>query len=200
MCLSPVLHFLDLLFCLDAVFLIKLIYAASCAYSLLLAGVERMALRTDLDVYLLVCGTCNECVAAVAGNCCLIVLRMYSFSHFFLRKNLKLFFFFICFNLTELPARLTGRPVRLYTRPVCNRCSLKDPYGKAFRKTASLFYHSLKLQARGNLIEPCFHYLSHKLPVIGCASEHVYYLVHHFIGMGTVYGAPDICYSLHLLI
>ena len=64
-----------------AVLLIELIYTASCLSSLLLTGIKRMALGTDFHVDLLLGGTGNKGVAAVAGHRCLIIFGMDSFFH-----------------------------------------------------------------------------------------------------------------------
>ena len=65
----------------NAVFLVELVDPALCLRLLLLACVERMALGADLDVKAFLRGACNEGIAAVAGNGCLIVGRMNSLSH-----------------------------------------------------------------------------------------------------------------------
>ncbi len=67
-----------------AVLLVELINTAAGLCSLLLTGIERMALGTDFHVDLFLCTAGNESVTAVAGYGCLIVLRMYSFSHLLL--------------------------------------------------------------------------------------------------------------------
>ena len=66
-----------------AVLLIELIDTSLSSGSLLCAGVERVALGADFDVDLRRCGSGHECIAAVAGNSCLIILGMNSLSHDF---------------------------------------------------------------------------------------------------------------------
>ena len=67
-----------------AVLLIELINTSLSSGSLLCACVERMALGADFDVDLRLCGTCNECVSAVAGNGSLIILGLNRSFHDFL--------------------------------------------------------------------------------------------------------------------
>lgn len=71
----------NLCLCLDTVFLVELVDTASRLGSLLLAGVERMALGTDFHMDALLSGTRNKSVAAVAGNGSLIIIRMYTLFH-----------------------------------------------------------------------------------------------------------------------
>ena len=59
-----------------AVLLIELINTSLSGGSLLCASVERVALGADFDVDLRLCGTGNECVAAVACHSCLIILGL----------------------------------------------------------------------------------------------------------------------------
>ena len=59
-----------------AVLLIELINTSLGSGSLLCACVERMALGADFDVDLRLCGTGNECVAAVACHSSLIILGL----------------------------------------------------------------------------------------------------------------------------
>lgn len=59
-----------------AVLLIELINTSLSSGSLLCAGVERVALGADFNVDLRLCGTGNECVAAVAGHGSLIILGL----------------------------------------------------------------------------------------------------------------------------
>ena len=56
---------------------------SACLGSFLLAGKEGMALGADLDVDLLLCGANHKLVTTVTGYFCLIVGRLYVFSHFF---------------------------------------------------------------------------------------------------------------------
>jgi hypothetical protein len=67
----------------DAIFLVELIDTAASCCCFLLTSIERMALRANLYVDLLLGRTGNELVAAVAGNLCLIISWMDSFSHDF---------------------------------------------------------------------------------------------------------------------
>ena len=66
-----------------AVFLVELLDTSTCLVSLLLSGVEWMALRTNFNVDFRLGRSCNECVTTVAGYGCLIVIWMDSFSHNF---------------------------------------------------------------------------------------------------------------------
>ena len=59
-----------------AVFLVELIDTSLRSGSLLRASVERMALGADFNVDLRLCGTGNECVAAVACHSSLIILGL----------------------------------------------------------------------------------------------------------------------------
>ena len=59
-----------------AVLLIELINTSLSGGSLLCVCVERMALGADFDVDLRLCGSGYECVAAVAGHSCLIILGL----------------------------------------------------------------------------------------------------------------------------
>ena len=68
-----------------------------------------MTLRTDFYVDLRLCRTCNECVSTVAGNGCLIIIWMDSFSHDFH------LFIFLSFSVISLPAD-SGFCHTLYTR------------------------------------------------------------------------------------
>ena len=74
----------NLLVCSYTVLLVELIYTTTSLGSFLLAGVERMALGADFYVDLRLGRTGHKSVSAVAGYGCLIVLRMYSFSHLLL--------------------------------------------------------------------------------------------------------------------
>ena len=66
-----------------AVFLVELLDTSTCLVSLLLSGVEWMALRTNFNVDFRLGRSCNKCVTTVAGYGCLIVIWMDSFSHNF---------------------------------------------------------------------------------------------------------------------
>ncbi len=70
-------------FLLDTVLLVELVDTASCLSSLLLAGIERMALGTNFHVDALLCRAGYESIAAVAGNGSLIIIRMYTLFHDF---------------------------------------------------------------------------------------------------------------------
>ena len=70
-----------LFFLLHSKLLIELINSTLSGSSLLVSGVERMALGTDFHVNLRLCWTCHEGVSTVAGYGCLIVAWMNSFSH-----------------------------------------------------------------------------------------------------------------------
>ena len=65
-------------------FLIELLNTSTRLVCLLLTRVERMAFGTDLNVDLLLRGSGRKCVATVAGDRRLIIIRMDPFSHFFL--------------------------------------------------------------------------------------------------------------------
>ena len=74
---------LSILLVAQTVLSIELIDTTLGCCSLLCAGVERVALGADFDVDLRRCGSGHECIAAVAGNSCLIILGMNSLSHDF---------------------------------------------------------------------------------------------------------------------
>ncbi len=61
---------------LQTVFLVELLNTSAGLRSLLLAGVERMALGADLHMDLRLGGSGNELVAAVASHLALIVLGL----------------------------------------------------------------------------------------------------------------------------
>ena len=56
--------------------------------------IERMTFGTDFHMDVFACRTCYECVATVAGYCCLMIIWMYSFFHCF-----HLFFIYLCIAL-----------------------------------------------------------------------------------------------------
>ena len=66
----------------NAVLLVELIDTSVSSCRFLLSCVERMAFGTDLNMDVLFSRTCYESVSAVAGNSCLMVFWMDSFSHF----------------------------------------------------------------------------------------------------------------------
>ena len=68
-------------FLLHSKLLIELINSTLCGSSLLVSGVERMALGTDFHVNLRLGRTGYKGVPAVAGYRCLIIAWMNSFSH-----------------------------------------------------------------------------------------------------------------------
>ena len=86
------------LFCvlmiLHSVFLVETLDPSARLCSFLLARVERMTFGTDFHVDLFLCGTDCKCIAAVTGNCCLLIFRMNSFFH--------------CFHLFRLQIALTA--------------------------------------------------------------------------------------------
>ena len=98
-----------ILFSTHSIFLIELINTSAGSSSFLLAGVEWMAFWTDFYVDIFLCWTGYKCVAAVAGNGCLIVLWMDSFSHDF-----HLFIKILC----ELPPPGFIRTQKLVSRPI----------------------------------------------------------------------------------
>lgn len=67
----------------DAVLTIELVDTSSGGRSLLLSGVERMALGADLHVDLFLRRAGHELVAAVADHLCLVILGMDSVFHLF---------------------------------------------------------------------------------------------------------------------
>ena len=91
------------------IFLIELLNTSTSLVSLLLSSIEWMTLRTDFYVDLRLCRTCNECVSTVAGNGCLIIIWMDSFSHDFH------LFIFLSFSVISLPTD-SGFCHTLYTR------------------------------------------------------------------------------------
>ena len=80
---QPVLLILCLFTSVYAILTIELINTSTSCSSFLLASVEWMALGANLNVDLWLCRACYELVTAVAGNLCLIVCWMDSFSHDF---------------------------------------------------------------------------------------------------------------------
>ena len=84
-CLHLRLNLTSLILCLcvHTIFLIELIDTSASCSSLLLASIERMALGANLHVDIFLGRTSYELVSAVAGNLCLIVSWMDSFSHDF---------------------------------------------------------------------------------------------------------------------
>ena len=70
-----------LFFLLHSKLLIELINSTLSGSSLLVSGVERMALGTDFHMNLRLCRTGYKSVSTVAGYRCLIVAWMNSFSH-----------------------------------------------------------------------------------------------------------------------
>ena len=67
---------LSILLVAQTVLSVELIDTTLGCCSLLCAGVERVALGADFDVDLRLCGSGYECVAAVAGHSCLIILGL----------------------------------------------------------------------------------------------------------------------------
>ncbi len=78
---GPNLPVISRLLLAQTVLSVELLDTAARLSCLLLASVERMALGADLDVDLGLGRTGNKCVSTVAGNGCLIIFRMDSFSH-----------------------------------------------------------------------------------------------------------------------
>ena len=68
-------------FLLQTKSLVETINTSTGVDQLLLAGVERVALRADLDTDVLLGGTGRENVATSAANRSLFVIRMDTFSH-----------------------------------------------------------------------------------------------------------------------
>ena len=104
---STFLRDLSILF--HAILLVELFDTSTSLVSLLLSSIEWMTLRTDFYVDLRLCRTCNECVSTVAGNGCLIIIWMDSFSHDFH------LFIFLSFSVISLPTD-SGSCHTLYTR------------------------------------------------------------------------------------
>ena len=67
---------------LNAILTIELINTSTGSGSLLLAGVERVALGTNFNVNVLLGGACYKLISTVANNLCLVIIRMDSFLHF----------------------------------------------------------------------------------------------------------------------
>lgn len=77
------LLFRKLLFLRKVIFLIVHLNTAAGTCSLLLSCIERMALRTNFYVDIFLSRACYESISAVAGNSCIIIIRMYSVLHLF---------------------------------------------------------------------------------------------------------------------
>lgn len=109
-----------------------------------------MAFGTNFYVDLRFCGTCHECVTAVTGYGCLIVLRMDSFSHFFhLSLKLKICMGSIdgycrcarapcCYNVFSSAAACHYRQL--------NYCNTGYPAMQVFLKEFDFLYHVYKFQ------------------------------------------------------
>ena len=76
------LHGSNLFACVDAVLAVELIDTSASLCCLLLASVERMALRANFNVKFGLGRAGYECVATVTGYSCLVVVRMDSCFHF----------------------------------------------------------------------------------------------------------------------
>lgn len=63
--------------------LLESVNTSACINKLLLACVERMALRADFNLNILLCGASIDHIAASAGNSGIIILRMDTFFHFY---------------------------------------------------------------------------------------------------------------------
>ena len=61
--------------------LLESVNTSACINELLLAGIERVALRTDFNLDVLLSGQSLHYVAAVTSNSCLVESRMDSFLH-----------------------------------------------------------------------------------------------------------------------
>jgi hypothetical protein len=70
-----------------AVTLFETLNATGCVNQFLLAGVERMAGRTDLGIDLFFCRTCQESVSADAANGYLGIHWVNTFFHLFLLQS-----------------------------------------------------------------------------------------------------------------
>ena len=78
------LNLQDSLLCAGKTILtIELLNTSLCGSYLLLSGIEGMALGADLNMDLRLCRTCHEFIPTVAGNLCLVILRLNCFSHLF---------------------------------------------------------------------------------------------------------------------
>jgi hypothetical protein len=71
------------LFVIETVLLVELLDPSASLVSLLLSGIERMALGANFDVDVFLGRTGYKCVATVASYGCLIVIRMDSLTHDF---------------------------------------------------------------------------------------------------------------------
>jgi hypothetical protein len=80
------------LYILHAILLVELFDTSASLACFLLAGVEWMALGTDLNVDFLLGGSCNESIATVTSHVCLIIIWMDSFSHDFTSSILIVIF------------------------------------------------------------------------------------------------------------
>ena len=69
--------------------LLELINTSACINELLLACIERVTIRADINSQITLCGKSLECVAACALNCNNLRLRMNSFFHFTFHLSIK---------------------------------------------------------------------------------------------------------------
>ncbi len=69
--------------------LLELINTSACINELLLACIERVAVRADINSQITLCGKSLECVAACALNCNDLRLRMNSFFHVTFHLSIK---------------------------------------------------------------------------------------------------------------
>jgi len=67
--------------------LLETVNTSACVNELLLACKERMAVRADFNTEVALCGTCYECIAASACDCCLLILGMDSLFHLYLTSH-----------------------------------------------------------------------------------------------------------------
>ena len=131
-----------------------------------------MALGADFYVDIFLCRTCYKCVATVAGNGCLIIIRMDSFLHDFH------LFLYDCELLTAalLPKPISGqccsdvataRYPGLSLQVPAVRFSVCGPKMSLRHKTTFVFYHTAFQKARffAVIFIRCFTQISACAPV-----------------------------------
>ena len=126
-----------------------------------------MAFGTDFHVDILLCGSCYECVSAVACNCRLIILRMDSCFHFF-----HLFFLFCeLLHLAQCqPAFLVNAAQMLPQQDTPDYpCKSLQFRSNEQHENDSIVFAKNQLVLNEFLPSD----LLYKLPVIPCVDEHI---------------------------
>ena len=102
-----------LLFTFHAVFFVEFLNTSVYSCWLLLACIERMAFRTDFNVYFRLGGSYDKGVTAVTTHICLVIFRMYPFLHSFH----LLYSAPICLQIVRLGANFSSRRSGQLFRP-----------------------------------------------------------------------------------